>query len=773
MGFVIKPVYQRCLSMEIEAFSLQSKMPLVGLLFVILSLFCSQNASLLAVTSAEAAARAYHGDLSGTERVEAYYEVLRLINRGQLTIDQVQEFMTNLKGFLKHRSTKNAAVLRALNNLVSGILMSRASELAPFAKDMNAWKDALDADLRHFALTNGSVVKVTFSKVPAKNLAVRASGDQASLDLLDDAGLSSFFKLAVRGARADSVTQQIVSGGTDFDLIPLYVDQSGVGCGFEDSCCVQIGGDVLTVVPVVTLKALEASEPLRLMKRESIPAYTGEENFVAHQGCGQWATVIESVSEDVLAKLENDNFSQALNRIKMMSKPSEKLRWLYALRNNINERVNEKNTTMLFKQLSAVFGLRNKFNKQELIEARRLLLAYKQKNVLKEYDKHFTEWLRDLVLALESYAVRFRDAVTIKSANVGAKLLCVAPYVAPAAGGFAQEMRIGIGDGASVSKKHALISLVSAVGKLGAVKYGDEVELSVCYAHGSELRCVVEQRGESFGGRVIAVPVEDTDVDSDSIFIVEHTLGSLLKDNSPLVAGDSFMLRSKKTSQILATSSELLGLWQAIWAKSDLQIKKEQALSAFSVEVETEDVVQQVVEQSFYEQLAKVRKNPTPGGKITDLLSLMDTLNPRISSQERTDLWDVLSSVVSDKKYMQEHELQRLEELLQKVVVIAKSNNIPLLGSKAQLALNDLGFHKKMTSALAEPGMDRFKALLELAPSVKGVSLQQSQAFLDELALLRKYKKDQSRAAKLLLQHASDEFGQDFKTTGSGNLLVR
>jgi|GEM_PF-2366326 len=759
--------------MEIEAFSLQGKKPLVGLLFVMLCLFCCQNTSLQALTSGEAVARAYHGDLSGTDRVEAYYDVLRLINRGQLTFDQVQEFMTNLKGFLKHRSTKNAAVLRALSNLVRGVLMSRASELAPFAKDMNAWKDLLEADLRHFALTNGSVVKVTFSKVPTKNLAVRASGERASLDLLDDAGLSSFFKLAVRGGPADAVTQQVVSGGTDFDLIPMYVDQSGVGCGFEDSCCVQIGGDVLTVVPVVTLKALEASDPLRLMKRESVPAYTGEENFVSHQGCGQWATVIESVSEDVLAKLENDNFSQALNRIKMVSKSLEKLRWLYALRNNINERVSEKNTTMLFKQLSTVFGLRNKFNKQELVEARRLLLAYKQKNVLKEYEKHFAEWLRDLVVALESYAVRFRDAVTIKSAAIATKLLCVAPYVTPAAGGYTQEMRIGIGDAASVNKKHALVSLVSSVGKLGAVKYGDEVELSVCYAQGSELRCVVVQKGESVGGRVIAVPVEDTDADSDSTFIVEHSLGSLLSDASPLVAGDSFMLRSKKTSQILAASSELLGLWQALSAKSDLQIKKEQAFSAFSVEIEAEDVVQQVVEQSFYEQLAKIRKNTTAIGKITDLLSLLDVLNPRISSQERTDLWDVLSSVISDKKYMQEHELQRLEELLQKVVVVAKSNDIPLLVSKAQLALNDLSFHKKMTVALSEPGMDRFKALLELAPSVKDVSLQQSQAFLDELALLRKYKKDQSRAAKLLLQHASDEFGQDFKTTGSGNLLIR
>lgn len=190
------------------------------------------------------------------------------------------------------------------------------------------------------------------------------------------------------------------------------------------------------------------------------------------------------------------------------------------------------------------------------------------------------------------------------------------------------------------------------------------------------------------------------------------------------------------------------------------------------MDLESEDVVQKVVEESFYEHLARVRKNQTLAGKISDLLGVLDLLSPKISSHERNDLWDLLSGLVADKKYMNDHELVRLEELLQKVKVVAQSNTIPDWSLKAGLALRDVAFHKRMKNALSQPGMDRFKLLLELAPEVKGVSLQQSQVFLDELSALRKYKKDQSRAAKLLLRHASDEFGQDFKTTGSGNLLV-
>ena len=772
MGFVIKQVYQRCLSMEIEAFSLVLKRPPVGFVLVLLCMVFAQETPVQANPASDIVARAYHGDLAGVERIEAYYDVLRQINRGQLSAEQVQEFITNLKGVLQHRPTKKAAVLQALNNLVGGILLSRVAELAPFLKDMSTWKEVLEGDLRHFALANGSVVKVAFSKVPRKSIAVRAQVDGPAVDLLDDVGLSAFFKLAIRGAQADATTQQIVAGGSVFDLVPLYVDRSGVGCGLGDVYGVQIAGDVIATQPTLRLCGLEAGEPLHLMKREKIPAYTGEEIFVSHPGCGQWATVIESVSDDVLAQLENDNIQQALNRIKMMSNSLEKLRWMYALRNNFNARIHEKNNVMLFKQLSAVFGERNKFSKQALLEGRQLLLAYKQKQVLQSYDKYFTEWLSDITRSLEAFSVRFRDTITIKNVAQASRIVCAAPYVSSSAGGYTQEIRLGLGDAAGVNKKHALISLVSPVGKVGPVKFGDEVELAVCYAQESELRCAVEQSGETAGARVVGIRMEVCDAETDCVFTVEHPLGSLEHDASPLVANDAFMLRSRKTSQILAVPRELLGLWQPIEAKSDLQIKKEQALCTFAIDVEAEDVVQQVVEQSFYEQLAKVRKNPTFTGKIAELLGLLDLLSPKVSSHERNDLCDLLSGLLADKKYMNDQELVRLEELLQKVKVVAQSNNISGWSSKAGLGLKDVAFHKKMKNALMQPGMDRFKSLLELAPLVKGVSLQQSQVFLDELSQLRKYKKDQSRAAKLLLLHASDEFGQDFKATGTGNLLV-
>lgn len=772
MGFVIKQVYQRCLSMEIEAFSLVLRRPSVGVLLVFLCLFHAHKAFVTVNSTAEIIARAYHGDLSGVERVEAYYDVLRQINRGQLSSDQVHDFIIRFKGLLQHRPIKKAPVLQALSTVVNGILFSRTAELGPYLKEMNAWKETLEGDLRHFALAHGNIVKVSFSKVPRKRLAVCAHLDGPSADLLDDAGLSAFFKLALRGAQADAATQQIVAGGAAFDLVPLYVDRSGVGCGLEDAFGVQIVGDIVAAQPSIRLCGLDKIEPLHLMKREKVPAYTGEEVFVSHPGCGQWAAILEAVSDDVVSQLENDNMHQALSRIKMMPQSLEKMRWLNALRNNFNARLHEKNKIMLFKQLSAVFGLRNKFSKEELLEGRQLLLAYKQRGVLSSYEKYFTEWLRDITQALESFAVRFRDTITIKNKENQSKIMCVAPYVSAVTGGYINEIRLGIGEASGVNKKHALISLVSPVGKVGAVTFGDEVELAVSYAQDSELRCALEQSDDRSGARVVAISAQACDADTDCVFIVEHPHGLQALDTSPLVAGDVFALRSRKTSQVLTVSRELLGLWQPLEGRTDAHVKKEQSTTAFVVDLESEDVVQKVVEESFYEHLARVRKNQTLAGKISDLLGVLDLLSPKISSHERNDLWDLLSGLVADKKYMNDHELVRLEELLQKVKVVAQSNTIPDWSLKAGLALRDVAFHKRMKNALSQPGMDRFKLLLELAPEVKGVSLQQSQVFLDELSALRKYKKDQSRAAKLLLRHASDEFGQDFKTTGSGNLLV-
>ena len=718
-------------------------------------------------------AHACFADLSILERVEAYYDILRSINRGQVGEEHIQKFATNVLGFVRQYSASNVQVARALSDLIRGILISKNPVLQVYAKEMGLWRDTLESHLRQFALAHGNIVRVRFASVPEKNLAILNGDGEPSAEIAETQGLSAFFKLALRGASADLKTQQIVEGGSNFDLMPLYVERSGVACSLDDGYSVQLRGDVFANIPTATIQNSQDVLPFNLLKREKIPAYTGESLFVAHPGCGQWSTIMDRVDESSLVKMENDNILQALNRIRSMTLPLEKMRWLYVLRNNFNSRITAKNYSVLFKQLSAIFGLRARFDKETLFEARRLLFAYKSKDFLKDYDRHFTEWMRDINVSLESYALKFSDVVSLKSAQNKERALCIAPYVKGGATGYSREVRLGLGDVSGIDKKNILLSMISPVGKQGVVRFGDEVEITFPHVDGGELRCVLISGEQPSEARVVGLPLEEIDSDADTIFVLDRQGGEIVStDFSPIISGDSFLLRSKKTTQVLVVQHSASGTWSMMVPMSDIQAKREHTVMSFCFELQSGDDVQKVVEQSFYDHLALVRKETSYLGKMGKLMFVLDALSPKLSLQDRTDFWDILSGILADKKHMNEQELSRLSELLQKIVVVAQANNISTWVVRAHVGLRDVDFHKKMKKALENPGMSRFEGLLNLSPEVKNVSLEQAQVFFDELAILRRNKKDQSRAAKLLLLHVSDEFGTDLRMTGSGNLLV-
>jgi hypothetical protein len=723
--------------------------------------------------------KARYGELRAFERAELYHDLLKSINRGFASQAETREFATNVLGLLRQRPTSDVAALRALNDLVKSILASREAILQEFSRDFLHWKDVLEGDLARFALTDGDIVRVKMAHLPERALAV-VSGEQIPrIGLSDSDGLVAFFKLALRDAGADSKTQHIVAGGGAIDVMPLYCDRSGVACALDDDYAAQFSGDVFAKTPEVVVQKCTKKKhlPFRVMKRDSVPAYTGEQVRVAHPGCGEWATVIERVSPEALAKLENDNLAQALERIRVMSTPLDKIRWLYTLRLNFNTRISEKNSSALFKLISGLMGQRDLFDHETLLAVRQLLVAYEPITLFKEQARYFAEWQRGINKLLEPQAIKFGDVVKISSALARDGALCVAPYVSGGATGFTKEIRLGLGPVHGSGHGHSLISLVSPVGKQGPIALGDEVELVLPHVDGSrELRCVLLP-GDGVGlGRVLALNSLEVDPAADMVFIVDAVSPSSLSGDNKgahLVGGEPFTFRSKKTQKYLGARRQLSdALWSMVEPFDTASSGDDGNIVQFCIDLMPVTAVANVVTKSFYDNLALIKREQSTYAKIVKIMMLLDTFSPKIETEDRDDFWDIVAGLLSAKKHFNEHELSKLIELVRKIMVVAKTYALPVWFKRARQAAIDLEFYKKVRRALSVPGMDRFKVLLELSPEVQNISVSEAQDFVSVLKTLRKYKKDQSRAAKLLLSQIEEEAVFDSRMTGSGNLLV-
>lgn len=724
--------------------------------------------------------RARYSDVLLFERVGMYQDLLKSISHGFACEAETHEFVASVLGMLRQRPVTDVVVLRALKDLVKSITSSRVIVLQGYAKEFSQWKDILDADLSRFALADGDVVKIRVAHAPGCCLSVLSGEEEPRADLVDSEGLAGFFKIVLRKGAGDSKTQRIVAGGEKMDVVPMYWERSGVACALGNDYVTQFTGDVLARTPTVVIQknTKKGALPLNVMKREKAPAYTGESLHVAHPGCGEWATILERVPPDSLSRLENDNLHQALERIGSMPGALDKIKWLNTLRFNFNERIVEKNSAALFRQLSTLMGQRGQFDYQTLLAARQLIISYESLNLLKSQDRYLAEWLRSINKLLEPHAVKFGDVIKISSMHAQDGVLCVAPYVKGGSSGFSKEIRLGIGPVHGSGHGHSLITLISPVGKQGPIALGDEVELVLPHVDGSrELRCVLIPSDGQSVGRVLALNIEDIGANADTVFVVDGVLKpGFLGENrgAPLVSGDSFYFRSKKTQKILgARKQQAAFLWAMVEPFDEASSLLTDAVVQFSIDLMPVEAVTNVVTKSFYDKLGVIKREPSLYLKIAHLMLLLDSFSPNIFVEDRSDFWDVVTLILADKKRMNEHELNKVVELMNKVALVAKTHNVQQWLVRAKQALVDLEFYKKVRRATATPGMDRFKALLELAPEVKNISLSESQDFIGTLKTLRKYKKDQSRAAKLLLSEVAEEASFDSASTGTGNLLVK
>ena len=213
-------------------------------------------------------------------------------------------------------------------------------------------------------------------------------------------------------------------------------------------------------------------------------------------------------------------------------------------------------------------------------------------------------------------------------------------------------------------------------------------------------------------------------------------------------------------------------MWTKIEPYDESSLTKTDRAFQFCINPMPSEAVSNVVTQSFCDKLASIRQEASSYPKIVRLMILLDSFSPMVSLENQDVFWDVVVSILVTKKYMHEHELSKLTDLLNKIILVAKVNHVDEWSRRAQQALIDVEFYKKVRRAVAIPGLDRFKALMDLAPEVKNVSLAESQNFVATLKTLSNYKKDQARAAKLLLAQVIDESSADLTVTGSGNLLV-
>ena len=721
--------------------------------------------------------RAKYGDLSAADRVDAYQDVLRAIHRGFASEAQISEFAQATLGLLKQRKIENVQCLRSLLELVKAILASKVPSMVEYKSIFTHWKDVLERDLRRFALAPGETVRIRFVDEQDKKFNVLMKDNFAIIENSQSDGLSGYFKLALQNVSELDQSEKLVEGGDLIDLCPLYFQCSGISCAFQNPHVVSFSSNIKSVKPEMSICPHGFNKkymPLGIMKKEKNPLYVGEPISLSSSACGSWAAVFERVPQEEMIKLENENMQNALSRIKMMSILSEKIGWLSALSANLNARIYEKNYVLFFKQLSTIFAGRTSFDKESLIAARELLFVCKEKPAFKDYKRYFVEWLKDINRRLESFALKYSDSLKMFLSNNVNMTASILPRLVHDGDDLLKEFHVGAGTRQPFAPGYDLISLIPISGKSDIIFYGDEVEISFKHLNDiAEVRCFSLGKKDTEGSLLAGSTLGDAEVDSDSIFVIS-SIGKQSKGmvSGPLASGDSCVFRSKKTGKVLVVNSDKA---HEVWAPLEFVDESQASASslAFSLMSVSSIVVDSLASQSFLSKLSVIKLERNMGTKIDLLFKLVDSLSPKISNEEHNDFWDSVMLLASDKKHMSLGEMKDLLNLLRKIALISRANGITSWELRANQLIIDIEFYNKVKQIMSSPGMDKFKQMLELVPEIKKISQQETQVFLEELALLRKYKKDQSKAAKLLFLHVSDEVGSDLQLAKSGNISVR
>ncbi len=717
--------------------------------------------------------RAKYGELTGVERVDAYVDALRAIHRGFASDAQVEDFSQAVLGMLKQRSLSNVQVLRSMFELVKMVIASKVSSLAEYKGVFGYWKEILEADLQKFALNHGEIIRVRFSQDKDNCFSVRMRNNVPVVENDRADGLSAFFRVILHGLDGSGAATKTIVGGDAIEFIPLYCERSGICCAFADEkalyCVASPTAQQKVVVSVCSPGEERLYAPLSVMKKDKNPLYVGEHVVLGLPGSEGFDSCVDRVSVDDIARLENQNLENALNRIKLIPSAGEKIDWMLALAPNLNDRISDKNYKQLFKLLSVVFGTRMTFEKDVLVMARKLLYLLRNKAALSEQKKYFSEWLTDINARLSAYALKYTDSLKISSASSQA-VVSVLPHLVAGADGITKEFKVGVGARQPFAPGYDLCSLVSAAGKAGDICYGDEVEIAFPHIDEiGEIRCFVHSVGDS--GKLVAASLGEIAADADMTFIVTAPLQGKDEILGPVVAEDECVLRSVKTGRVLGfLRGSGIESWVEIEPCERLGNLKNSIQFSFSKVVY--GGVEKVVTQSFFRNLSQIKMEQSRLVQMEKMVRLLDGMSSKVSVDERNDFWDIVSLLVADKKHMVDAEIKYLGELLFKISAVAKANGFATWVARSEQAQMDLEFYKKMKWALSRPGMDRFKEMLQLAPEVKRVSRNEAAEFLEELRLLRKYKKDQSKAAKLLLMHVSDEVGQDSVATRSVSVDV-
>lgn len=714
--------------------------------------------------------RAKYGDLSATDRIDAYQDVLRAIHRGFASEIQVSEFAQATLGLLKQRRIENVECLRGLLELVKAVLASKVPSMAEHKSIFSPWKDVLERDLRRFAITPGETVRIRFVEEKDKKFNVSMRDNFAIIENNSSDGLSGYFKLALQNFSSSEAAEKLVEGGDLIDLCPLYFNRSGISCAFQDPHVVSFSSTVKSVKPEMNICQYGSNKkymPLGIIKKEKNPLYVGEPIFLSSSACGSWGAVFERVSSEEMIKLENENMQEALNRIKIMTVLSEKISWLLALSANLNARIYDRNHTFFFKQLSTIFAARTSFDKELLLAARELLFTCQEKPSFKDHKRYFVEWLNGINRRLESFALKYSDSLKILVSTKPNMTLSILPRLVHDGDELLKEFHVGAGTRQPFAPGYDLISLVPISGKSDIIFYGDEVEISFKHLNDvGEVRCFSFSKKDTNELILAGSTLGDAEVDSDSIFVISPIpKQSNGKISGPVASGDYCGFRSKKTGKMLAINNDNAhGVWGSLELVDESHTS---ALSlAFSLVNVSSIIVDSLATQSFLSKLSVIKMERDVSVKISLLFKLVDSFSPKISNEEHSDFWDSVMLLASDKKHMSASEIKELLHLLSKIALVSRVNGIESWESRANQLIIDIEFYNKVQTIMTSPGMNKFKQMLELVPEIRKISQEETQVFLEELALLRKYKKDQSKAAKLLFLHVSDE-------VGSGSQLVR
>ncbi len=636
--------------------------------------------------------KAAFGDIPYKKKIEIYDDLLPIIAFGVNHTIQ-KKYIAGLKKLFTAREQDHVSNNQLLEKLFARALTIKQLDTA--SSSMQAWLSALTQENKDQAISTKNIIALYFPQARGylhaqKNndsTTFQATPFTEAITKLPPSILFSF----------DAEEESTLKNGNSYTITPLYIQENKEHFPLNQKTPLKI-----------TFKK-NNSELQNVYDKDHVQLFFDDPSQ-APQLHETWAK-IELHSEEQRHALENNYFAQQITSAYFDASPEETIKTIDNQTKLFTATIADSHKTLVMQKIERLVEKLESLSLAEKQQLRQLCARTIQKLPAGIEKKACKKYIAQINQELEEASLHFNDIIQLTTDN---QIKLCTKYNPES---LTEPLSIAtLSTDNLLTQGTELIKISSPTKKIGAIRYGDEIELIPLYGlhRGALTKLNIQEacarRQKECRGKLIAYlgcssRSHQSPGNQKTTFTLlpPHDLMYLKKNGSVYTASDPCRLLHPAYKEYVRYNKKNAPLQQYDFNNEG---------SLFTCIKPTSEIFYQINTTLFQQAFVSYQNQKTINNKIAKLKKMIPLLNDQTTQDSQNRVWQITQELFAQKASCSPQELQTFNGILQKT--------IPFLTKISEKEKNDflihVTFYTKLQRAHEQHGALRLSAYQALIP---------------------------------------------------------